>query len=381
MGPELQHAAVRGLQSGAACTVASWAERKSVVRRKSRHERVGRLRERVLWNGGGVNILVTGGLGALGSRYAEHAAKAGHQVEVVDCGTDLRHLWTRKRIRAVGCEHIEYMRSRIEEMQWARVLEDRQTDAIVHAAAHTGIPHSAEDPDDDWRSNVDATRAILEGLRKTKRRIPMVALSSVKPYRVDPARMPVDEDTPLEPDEPYAASKAAQSMLCMAYARQYDLPVTVLRCSNLYADAPCHGPRHGWLTWFCIAAAIGRPIEIQGDGSQRRDMLFTDDVSAGIDAALANIEAMRGQVYNMGGGPANVISVRDAVAEIGRVLGREGEVVFAPRRKNDDDIFVTDTRKLYAVTGWTARVSPYQGIVRVLAWAHENRDALRAVYA
>ena len=266
-----------------------------------------------------MNILVTGGLGAVGSRYIAQAVHAGHHVTVADCGTDKRHEFTAKRLHSSVHEII---RRRIELVDWASAFDQRPIDAIVHAAAHTGIPHSAEDPNDDWVSNVDATRAILEGLRKTTRKIPMVALSSVKPYRTNADGVLVDEETPLEPDEPYAASKAAQSMLCMAYARQYDLPVTVLRCSNLYADAPCHGPRHGWLTWFCIAAAIGRPIEIQGDGSQRRDMLFCDDVAAGIDAALANIETMRGQVYNMGGGRENVISVRDAVDAIGDILGR-----------------------------------------------------------
>jgi CDP-paratose 2-epimerase len=331
-----------------------------------------------------MNILVSGGLGAVGSRYIDHAVRAGHTIIIIDCGKDKRHEFTAKRLHASVCE---LSRRRVELVDWASGFGQRHVDAIVHAAAHTGIPHSAEDPNEDWVSNVDATRALLEGLRKTSRKIPMVALSSVKPYRVPelafagPLNPGVDETAVLEPDEPYAASKAAQSMLCMAYGRQYDLPVTVLRCSNLYADAPCHGPRHGWLTWFCIAAVIGRPIEIQGDGSQRRDMLFCDDVSAGIDASLKNIESMKGQVYNMGGGPANVISVSGAVQEIARVLGRTPELTHGPTRKNDDPIFVTDTRKLHAATGWAPKVGVSEGIARVIAWAQENREALREVYA
>jgi CDP-paratose 2-epimerase len=321
-----------------------------------------------------MKIILTGGLGCIGSLYATAAIARGDQVVIVDSGTDKRHALTREMLGG----RVDVLTTRVERCDWRGILVACKPDAIVHMAAHTGIPHSAEDPEDDWASNVEATRVLLEALRKGAARIPTVVLSSVKPYRV-PAVLPecgVDEDMPLEPDEPYAASKAAQSLLSMAYARSYDLPVTVLRCSNLYGPAPCHGPRHGWLTWACIAAAIGIGFEVQGDGTQSRDMLHAFDVAAAVDLSIARIEAMKGRAYNLGGGAENIVSVSEALALAGGAVRLGG-----PRRPRDDDHFFTDTRRIHAVTGWAPKFFVRAEISRMVAWASANRAALRAVYA
>jgi CDP-paratose 2-epimerase len=207
----------------------------------------------------------------------------------------------------------------------------------------------------------------------------MVALSSVKPYKVpEDLGDGVDENIPLEPDEPYAASKMAQSALVMAYGRSYDLNVTVLRCSNLYGNAPCHGPRHGWLTWFCIASAIGRAIEIQGTGKQSRDMLYCTDVSSAIDAAAKNIEKTRGNVYNIGGGKSNVISVVQAVQEISKHI--EISKSHAEGRKHEDMHFMTNFGKFNNTTGWIPKTSVHTGIKNIVNWAKENKEDLIKMY-
>ena len=323
-----------------------------------------------------MKIIVTGGLGLIGSRYVD-SVLSDVKVIVVDSGTAPRNEWVFRRITA---EHpnVEVLRQRVETTAWSSLLED--ADMIVHAAAHTGIPHSAEDPDDDWHSNVDATRVILESMRKTKSKTILVALSSVKPYRV-PSELGngVDEETPLEPDEPYAASKMAQSGLVMAYARSYDLKATVLRCSNLYGNAPCHGPRHGWLTWFCIASVLGRTLDIQGTGHQSRDMLYCTDVTSAVNAAASHIEETQGKVYNIGGGALNVVSVVQAIKMIENV-GINTKHIYSDGRKHEDMHFMTNFNKFNHATGWSPRVSVQSGIKDIVTWADKNVDELREIY-
>jgi CDP-paratose 2-epimerase len=318
--------------------------------------------------------LITGGLGVIGSCMARRLLEAGHEVVVIDSCESQRNQWTRGQIFGDGPAcipvRIEDNPNIIHHAVWS-------TDFVIHAAASTGIPYSVTNPDDDWKSNVDATKVLLDALRKTPR--PTVILSSIKPYRVEP--LPphgLDESAPLEPDEPYAASKAAQSMLAMAYAKSYDLPIVTFRCSNLYGPAPCHGPRHGWLTWFAISAAIGRPIEVQGTGAQSRDMLHADDVLSACLAGLEHAEKLKGEVFNLGGGSENQITVAHAAALLRELTGVE--VRQAPRRAMDDDcVFVSYAKFAHAV-GWSPRVGVEEGLREVLAWAQKHKAELASIY-
>lgn len=328
--------------------------------------------------------LVTGGLGVVGSRFAEAALEAGHDVAVLDAAEELRNAWIAEGLESRWRSRVKVVRSRMERFDLESFVHQFDVDFVLHAAASTGIPHSEKDPDDDWVSNVDATRNLLEALRRLRARgarVPRtVCLSSVKPYRT--SEIPVDgvnEDVPLSPDEPYAASKMAMSGMCAAWARSFDLPVVCYRMSNLYGPAPCHGPRHGWLTWLCICAAIGRPFEVQGGGTVRRDMLFSDDINAAVLAGFEHMDALKGRIFNVGGGAHNVISVRDA-AEFVRAMCPSLVLTSGPGRRFEDPLFFTDHGRFTEATGWEPSVSVRKGAADVVAWARANADALRELY-
>jgi CDP-paratose 2-epimerase len=330
-----------------------------------------------------MKYLITGGLGVIGSLISADLIARGHTVTIIDDGDDRRHAFNAPETDLI-------FQNRLEEMAPDILAElVGQNDRVLHAAASTGIPYSTEEPRDDWTRNVDGTIALLEALRLHPK--PTVVLSSVKPYGLErlshmerPSRFEisgtgVDETFPLLPDEPYAASKAAQSLICMAYARSYGLPLTVFRCSNLYGPAACHGPRHGWLTWFCISAALGWPIEIQGPGNQTRDMLYWTDVHAACDRAWGAAVTGLGYVLNLGGGRHNTVSPLEAVATL-RSLGASIETVAGPGRKHEDMLFVTETGGVESVFGWRPHVQVEDGIGKIYEWACANRKQLARAY-
>ena len=340
------------------------------------------------------HVVVTGGAGVIGSLFVRRVLDTtSAHVTVIDRGSDPRHAWN---IRTFPTNRVTIYPQNLAAGPILRaVLADwiDGADLCLHAAASTGIPWSGDHPTADWADNVDGTLTLVEALRICKWPPPTVMLSSVKPYAVDETRAEdhptryepasftegYDEHTTLVPDEPYAASKAAQSMIGMAWARSFRLPITVLRCSNLYGPAACHGPRHGWLTWACICATIGIQFDIQGSGKQTRDMLFHTDLETAVLAAAAGISRTRGNVYNIGGGRTNIISVVEAVAAIREIMPLQTGA--APARKADDQLFCTDWSLFHTVTEWTPEVSPRSGIQRVLDWACKNADALRTIYA
>jgi CDP-paratose 2-epimerase len=335
------------------------------------------------------HYIVTGGLGVIGSRFVEIVASAGAFVTIIDAAEEPRNWWVAAKLKERFGDQINIEKSRLEYADLR--FTGRNDTYIVHAAAHTGIPHSASAPHDDWISNVDATRHLLESVRIAGWHIPIVMLSSVKPYKLNHINTweegdrtawgidGVDETFQLEPDEPYAASKMAQSALGVAYARTYDLPIITLRCSNLYGDAPCHGPRHGWLTWFCISAALGWSIELQGTGHQTRDMLFSNDVASAILASFSNQNELSGGVYNIGGGKKNSISCKEAVKELRKI---DDDVFTKPglSRRNEDMIFITNHKKFSSITGWKPTIDVKTGIRKIYDWAKDNSSDLKNLY-
>ncbi len=334
--------------------------------------------------GGGVKYCVTGGAGVIASLFAKSKIASGAAVQIIDDGLDLRHEMNLGELRRET--------HRLGSDIFGSNISVGSADRILHAAASTGIPYSGKAPLDDWSRNVDGTIEVLQAVRTTPR--PTVVLSSVKPIGLGKlfsmewhdhfalSGYGVDESFILSPDEIYAASKAAQSLVCQAYARTFDLPIVVFRCSNLFGPAAPHGKRHGWLTNFCIRAALGWTIEIQGSGKQTRDMLFATDVESAAMLAFAALESNdveRGRIFNLGGGPANTISVLQAVAML-RGLGATFETKQAEGRKNEDMLFVTDCSAIQRDLGWERTVSVLEGVTRVYEWAKTNRDELGEIY-
>jgi CDP-paratose 2-epimerase len=185
----------------------------------------------------------------------------------------------------------------------------------------------------------------------------------------------VDETYPLDFHSPYGCSKGTGDQYTRDYARIYGLRTVVLRQSSIYGYRQFGIEDQGWVAWFIIAAVTGKPITIFGDGKQVRDVLFVDDLLDAYDAVIEHIDIAAGQVYNIGGGPPNTLSIW---SEFGPILERlMGKRVPAKPddtwRPGDQRIYISNIDKARRDLDWSPKIGVEQGIEELYNWVVENQ--------
>jgi CDP-paratose 2-epimerase len=252
------------------------------------------------------------------------------------------------------------------------------------------VTTSVKDPRSDFEINALGTLNILEAARAAARPPAIFFASTNKVYggmedvvvQEQPTRyayrdMPagVPESHLLDFHSPYGCSKGAADQYVRDYARIYGLKTVVFRQSCIYGPRQMGVEDQGWAAHFVIAAVMGRPITIYGDGKQVRDMLYIDDLVAAYLAALERIDAVAGRIYNIGGGPANALSVW---AEFGPLLERlSGNSITVRRgdwRPGDQPVYISAIAKAQAELGWSPLLGVEAGIGRLVAWVRENQE-------
>jgi CDP-paratose 2-epimerase len=186
----------------------------------------------------------------------------------------------------------------------------------------------------------------------------------------------VSEERPLDFHSPYGCSKGAADQYVRDYARIYGLRSVVFRQSCIHGQRQMGVEDQGWVAWFVIAAVHGKPITIYGNGKQVRDLLHVDDLVQAFQMATEQIDVTKGQVYNLGGGPANTLSIW---AEFGPLLqeltGREVvPAAWRDWRPGDQPVFVADVSKARREFDWAPQVSVRDGIARLVAWVRANPE-------
>jgi dTDP-glucose 4,6-dehydratase len=187
----------------------------------------------------------------------------------------------------------------------------------------------------------------------------------------------MDEEHPLNPRSPYAATKAGGDRLAYSYFVTYGLPIVIVRPFNNY------GPRQHpekVIPRFITQALSGEPLTIHGDGHASRDWLYVDDDAEAIEAIIAaDIDGLAGEVVNVATGID--ISVRDVADSVLAAVGADAEVVFVDERLGQVDRHIGSTDKLERLTGWRARTSFEQGLEQTVEWYRENEVWWRALTA
>jgi CDP-paratose 2-epimerase len=336
------------------------------------------------------NYLVTGGAGFIGSNFVHRLLKRGEQVTIYDNlsrGGSVRNLeWLRGEF---GSDAFELVTADVRDAE-ALAAAARDAEVIAHLAGQVAVTTSVVEPREDFEINALGTFNALEAARRSGRNPIFLYASTNKVYggmeeveiveaetRWHYRDLPqgASESQPLDFHSPYGCSKGSGDQYVRDYARIYDLPTVVFRQSCIYGPRQFGVEDQGWLAWFIIAAVMGRPITIYGDGKQVRDVLHVDDLLDGYDAAVERIDQSAGQVYNMGGGAGNVLAVWTEFGPIlERLLGRPIPVARGDWRPGDQRVFYADTRKAERELGWKPKISLEEGIERLFRWVEQNKE-------
>ncbi len=337
-----------------------------------------------------MKTIITGGAGFIGSNASSRYLKRGHQVVVVD-----------SLARDGVGENLEWLRSHGAALEFRqvdirdgdginRVFRDhRDADQVLHLAAQVAVTTSVKEPREDFEINALGTFNVLEAMRQSNMRAPIIYSSTNKVYgemtsvgvterngRYDYQALPtgVSEEHNLDFHSPYGCSKGSADQYVIDYHRIYGLNSIVFRQSCIYGYRQFGAEDQGWVAWFMIATQLGRPITIYGDGKQVRDILFIDDLLNAYDAAFAAPEKAAGRAFNVGGGVNNVVSLRELLAFIEKRSGGKIRAGSADWRPGDQKVFISDIRRANAELGWSPKISVPQGLALLYDWIEKNRE-------
>ena len=348
--------------------------------------------------GGRGPILITGGAGFIGSNLADRVAGDGHEVLVYDAlsrpGVERNLAWLKQR-HGGRVSHIAGDVRDEDEL----VRAAQQASAVFHFAAQVAVTTSLVDPREDFDINVRGTINLLDAVRVRSEPVPIIFASTNKVYgdladiefdtlhdRYEPksfaARRGIDESRPLDFHTPYGCSKGAADQYVLDYARSFGVPTAVFRMSCIYGQRQMGTEDQGWVAHFLIRALDDKAITMYGDGRQVRDILDVGDAVNAYVAALENIDRVAGRAFNLGGGPANAISLLELIDEMRAVTGREIELSFEDWRKGDQRWFVADTTKARSTLALPKARCWREGVARLAEWlAGERGLTLRAELA
>lgn len=337
-----------------------------------------------------LNYLITGGAGFIGSNYVHRLLSRGEQVTIYDnlarAGSKRNLEWLKK---SFGEETFRVVVGDVRDA--ARIAESAlSADVIVHLAGQVAVTTSVINPRDDFESNALGTFNVVEAARLSGRNPILIYASTNKVYggmedvalleektrwRYKDLINGCPETQPLDFHSPYGVSKGSGDQYVRDYARIYGLRTVVYRQSCIYGTRQFGVEDQGWVAWFIIAAITGKPITVYGDGKQVRDILFVDDLLNAYDLAVEKIDIAKGQVYNLGGGPENVMSIwAEFAPKLQALLGETIEVARGDWRPGDQRVFYADIRKAENELGWKPNVNVDEGIAKLFKWVKENRE-------
>jgi UDP-glucose 4-epimerase len=316
-------------------------------------------------------VLVTGGLGFIGSNLARGLVDLGARVTVVDSllpdyGGNLFNLaGYEERLR------INYADVRGHAMEY--LVQGQEV--LFNLAGQVSHIDSMTDPFTDLEINCKSQLWILEAVRKRNPGLKVVYAGTRQIYG-KPRSLPVDESHLLNPSDVNGINKISGEMYHLVYHSVYGIRASSLRLTNTYGPRQLiRHNRQGFIGWFVRKAVLGEEIQVFGDGHQKRDFDYVDDV---VDAFLraASMDAADGQVFNLGGAaPTTLLDLAGLMLEL---AGRGGRVSVVPfpeeRKKIDIGDFYADASKIKGALGWQPRTPLREGLARTLAYYQEHKE-------
>jgi CDP-paratose 2-epimerase len=333
--------------------------------------------------------LVTGGAGFIATNVADRLLAGGGRVRVFDNlsrpGVEANLRWLVDRYG----DRVEFVPGDVRDFDAVRRAV-RRVDRVFHFAAQVAVTTSLADPFEDFEVNARGTLNLLEALRRRKTAASLLFTSTNKVYgalgdvplrrlrrRYAPAdeRLAaegVSEAQPLDFHSPYGCSKGAAEQYVLDYARTFGVRATVFRMSCIYGPHQFGTEDQGWVAHFLIRILRDLPLTLYGDGLQVRDVLFVEDLVDAMLLAHARIDDAAGQAFNIGGGPANTVSLLELLELIAEMTGVRPVFHVQPWRSADQRYYVSNTSRFERLTGWKPRLDVRSGVSRLSAWLSEN---------
>lgn len=343
----------------------------------------------------GATVLVFGGAGFIGSNWARRLLETTEaKVHVYDNCSRPGSRYNLDRLQQIAGRSgrlqmtIGDVRDRVKIQ---RVV--KQANEIYNFAAQVAVTTSIADPLLDFEVNVGGTLNILEAARASGNDPFLLFTSTNKVYgsfsnasaRIEKKRYVISEGAsgtselqPLDFHSPYGCSKGAADQYVHDYARIYGLRTVVFRMSCIAGPGQFGNEDQGWVAHFLHSAGLGNPITIYGDGLQVRDVLHVDDLLNAFEAVGRHSAVTRGQIYNVGGGSRNTISLLELVDMIAELTGVRLHYELDASRSGDQLVYVTDYSKLTRDTGWEPRAGIRQILQSMQAWFKLNRKKVAA---
>jgi dTDP-glucose 4,6-dehydratase len=309
-----------------------------------------------------MKLLVTGGLGFIGSNFITKILEEKSDFEIVNVDAQLHGADKRNLSRIENNENYEFVNGNITNK---RLMEEliSKCDAVVNFAAESFVDRSINDANPFLVSNIRGTFTILDIITKQKKR--MIQISTDEVFGSLP-KGSADEQTKFNPSSPYAATKAAAELLINSFSITHDSDVVITRCTNNY------GPRQfpeKLIPKTIILAKQERNIPIYGNGKNLRDWIFVDEHCDAVYEILINGKA--GQAYNISAN--NEISNVQIVHKILEIMGKSNDLIeFVEDRPGHDQRYSLDSSKIKNEFGWSTKINFEEGIRKTIEWYEKN---------
>lgn len=317
-------------------------------------------------------ILITGGAGFIGSNFVHYAAQQRLYDKIVILDK-LTYAGNLENIRSlIDVKNIAFCEGDISDKKFLLDLfAEEKFHTVVNFAAETHVDRSIVEPSIFVMTNIVGTLNLLEASKEFGvKRYHQISTDEVYGDLGEGSTNYFAEDTPIDPNPPYAASKAAADLLVMSYWKTYEFPVTISRCSNNYG--PYQFPEK-LIPYFFQLATLGKPLPLYGDGKNIRDWLFVLDHCEAIDLILQ--KSKLGEIYNIGGHFER--SNLEIAKLILKYLGKpETLITFVKDRLAHDRRYAMDPSKIERELSWKPRHTFQKGIAKTFEWYERKHVSL-----
>jgi len=337
------------------------------------------------------SVLIFGGAGFVGSNWAHHLlTRSDAKVHIFD-NLSRRKVEHNLQWLQQSAKDTNRLKVSVSDIRDARAVEKAVFAAteIYHFAAQVAVTTSLDDPRADFEVNAGGTLNILEAARRSGNRPFLLFTSTNKVYGhiTSPGfgRIALDrhlctegdlirESQPLDFYSPYGCSKGTADQYVHDYFRIFGIPTVVFRMSCIAGPRQFGNEDQGWVAHFIYSALQGKTISIYGDGRQVRDVLAVQDLVAAFEAAHENRGKTAGQIYNIGGGRDNTISLLELIKVVEQTLNIRINYRFRPARPGDQPIYITDFTKFAEQAKWLPGRTVQQIIRDIYCWYSNHQQ-------